>query len=74
MNRVQLFEGLDCQVQVELLRDVVLGPGRRCQFSHLLEREPRCPAGVEQIEPVSAGRIVLSLWRPFVARPVDQAQ
>ena len=47
------------QVEVELLGNVLLWPGRMREFCDLLEREQRRPVRQPQVEPVPPGFVVL---------------
>jgi hypothetical protein len=48
MLSIELLCRVNSQVEVQLLGDRPLGPGRLCQLGHLLERQPAFSSGVQQ--------------------------
>lgn len=74
VNSVEFLQVTDHQVQVQLLGDVVLGPGCGCEFGDLLEREQRRLIRQPEVEPVMPGFVVLAGWRFLVPRPIHEAK
>lgn len=64
----------DDDVQVHLLRDVVIGPGGLLQPLDLLERQAAAGLGSEQDQPVTAALVVGARRRRLVAGPVAEAE
>ena len=62
------------QIEVELLGDGVVGPGRRRQGCHLLERDLRRPRRVDDDQPVSAPDVVVAGRRRLVPGAVLEPQ
>ncbi len=57
------------QVQVQLLGDVVVGPGRRFEFVDLLERKQWRTVWQSRVQPVAPRWVVVPGRRLFVPRP-----
>ncbi len=74
MDSIEFRHVTDHQVQVQLLRNVMLGPGRGAELADLLERKERRPIGQSQVEPIAPGFVVLVGWRLFVARSVHETE
>jgi hypothetical protein len=76
---VQLRLVRDGHVQVQLLRDAVVGPGRRGQRGHVLERDALAAGLVAagrgpQDQPVAAARVIRAGPRRLIARPVGEPE
>lgn len=72
--RLQILWRRDHQIQVQLLRDRALWPGRLRELGHLLERHTRGAGGVLEHQPVLPRRIRFVRERTLVARPLPKAE
>src|SRR5947209_14216322 len=74
MLGVEVLQGWDGQVQMELLRDWAFRPRHLEERCHLLESEPVSSVGVTQDEPVMPSRVGVAMGRRLVSRSVCETE
>ena len=74
VDLVELRHAVDGQVEVQLLRHLGGGPGRRRQLLDLSDGQHGVAGLAAQVEPLAACDIRLSRRRRLVAGPVDQPE